>query len=231
MVENSQIDDRLRGTCRRCGTCCRNGGPALHRQDRPLVDDGRIPAHRLYTIRPGEPVRDNVKQDRLTVCSQDIIKIRSRPGTRGCIYFDPPGNACTIYMHRPVECRVLDCRQTAAIEALYDRERLCRRDLIGEVEGLWDLVSDHERRCSVWQVTALAEDWRCNGQGSRALERELMGKVRYDLELRRLLVEKRRMVEGLLDFVFGRPLTLVLRSLGVEIGRFKKGAGLFAAPE
>jgi hypothetical protein len=30
--------------CRRCGTCCRKGGPALHREDRHLVVDGLIPA-------------------------------------------------------------------------------------------------------------------------------------------------------------------------------------------
>jgi Fe-S-cluster containining protein len=203
--------------CRRCGTCCRRGGPALHLLDRVLVDEGRIPADQLYTLRPGEPVRDNVRGDALTTCDGDLIKIRSRPGGRVCRYFDGRNTACTIYACRPLECRILDCRDTAPIEAVYDRERLCRRDLIGTVEGLWDLVCDHERRCSAARVTALADAWRRGGHGSRGLDKELMEKVRYDLELRTLLVKENRMAEGLLDLVFGRPLTVVLKPLGVAV--------------
>ena len=230
MVEDFEIRNQPHGTCRRCGTCCRFGGPALHRRDRSLVADGHIDADRLFTIRPGELARDNVRDDRLTSCGQDIIKIRSRPGADACIYFDPAGNACTIYAHRPLECRVLDCRDSAAIEALYDRERLCRQDLIGAVDGLWDLVSDHERRCSAGQVVALAGAWRCDGRKRHSLEQELMEKVRYDLELRRLLVKDGRMAGGILDLVFGRPLTVILKSSGVEVRRMKGSLALFAAP-
>jgi Fe-S-cluster containining protein len=47
--------------CRRCGTCCEKGGPSLHREDRPLVDNGQIPVRHLFTIRRGELAQDNIK--------------------------------------------------------------------------------------------------------------------------------------------------------------------------
>ena len=212
--------------CRRCGSCCRRGGPALHHQDRSLVDEGRIPADRLYTIRPGERVRDNVRADRLMAASQDIVKIRSRPGGRACIYLDGRANACTIYDHRPLECRVLDCRDTTAIEAVYRIQRLSRQDLLGDVAGLWDLVIEHEQRCSAARIVTLADDWRRDPGGRLSSEQQLLEMVGYDRTLRQLLVEKGRMAAGLLDFVFGRPLTVVLRSLGLEVHRMENGAGL-----
>ena len=212
--------------CRRCGSCCRRGGPALHSQDRALVDKGHIPADRLYTIRPGEPVRDNVRDDRLMAASQDIVKIRSRPGGRACIYLDGRTNMCAIYDHRPLECRVLDCRDTAAIEAVYRTQRLSRQDLLGVTAGLWDLVCEHEQRCSAAGIVILAGDWRRDSDGRLSTEQQLLEMVGYDRTLRRLLVEKGRMATGLLDFVFGRSLTVVLRSLGVEVYPMENGVSL-----
>lgn len=54
---------RVRTHCRRCGTCCEKGGPALHTDDRMLIENGHIPARYLFTIREGEPVVDNVKEN------------------------------------------------------------------------------------------------------------------------------------------------------------------------
>ena len=66
--------DRNINQCHRCGTCCEKGGPSLHREDRPMIDDGRIPARCLFTIRRGERVRDNVKGT-LVPLSEEVIKI------------------------------------------------------------------------------------------------------------------------------------------------------------
>jgi hypothetical protein len=49
-----------RPVCRRCGRCCRLGGPALHTADLPLILQGRLTPAELVTLRRGEGVTDNV---------------------------------------------------------------------------------------------------------------------------------------------------------------------------
>ena len=198
----------------------------MHRRDKPLVDAGHIPADRLFTLRPGEPVRDNVRADTLTTSTGDVIKVRNRPGGRACVFFDGTANACTTYLHRPLECRVLNCRDIAAIEAVYSVDRLQRHDLLGRIDGLWDLVTEHERRCSAARLVHLAERIRRGAAAERAAQDELLEMVRYDAALRQLLVESGRMAAGLLDLVLGRSLPRVLRPLGIALN----GRGLRIRP-
>ena len=88
--------------CRQCGTCCRKGGPALHKEDRHLVMDGLIPAEALYTIRAGEPVQDNVA-GRRSYADTDIIKIKGKGDGWCCRFLDDESSRCTIYDRRPAE--------------------------------------------------------------------------------------------------------------------------------
>ncbi|MBT8367361.1 MAG: YkgJ family cysteine cluster protein, partial [Deltaproteobacteria bacterium] len=90
--------------CTRCGTCCQKGGPSFHQEDRMLIDKGVIPARCLFTIRRGESAYDNVKGCLMPVDS-DIIKIKGKEGTWTCIFFDAHNKGCSIYSHRPLECR------------------------------------------------------------------------------------------------------------------------------
>lgn len=217
MPKDAEIHDESIKTCRRCGTCCRKGGPALHRQDRPLVVEGHLPAARLYTIRRGETVRDDVAGGALTAADGDIIKVRDRAGGGGCVFYDETAAACTIYPHRPLECRVMRCWDTGGIEAVYDRDRLGRGDLLAEMGEIRALVADHERRCAAGQAVALADRRRALLGPAPRLDRELLEMVRYDAALRRLMVEQAGLDAGLLDFLLGRPLTVVLRPLGIAV--------------
>ena len=70
------------GECRRCGTCCEKGGPALHGEDRPLVDRGQVPARCLFTIRAGEPVRDDMRMFSYNIMRYSARKIVARYGYR-----------------------------------------------------------------------------------------------------------------------------------------------------
>lgn len=209
------------GACRRCGTCCRRGGPALHREDKELVAAGHLPLTDLYTIRAGEPVRDDVAGGLLTAADTDIVKIREAPGSRACTFLDPGRNGCVIYRWRPLECRVLRCWDTAAIERCYRRGRLVRADLIGHIEGLRDLVAEHDRRCDARRLVALAR--RRRGGDARA-EVELAGMIRYDEALREGLVERGRVPAAMLDFLLGRPLKVVLRAMGILARQTSNGA-------
>lgn len=202
--------------CQRCGTCCRKGGPALHRQDAPLINEGRIPAEALYTIRPGEPVQDNVA-GRPSFAEDDIIKIKGNDDGWCCRFLEDATNRCTIYDHRPVECRALQCWDTRAIEALYDCERLTRRNLLQGVEGLWELIEDHERRCNYRQINELAGRLSGEPAEQKTALGAITDMVKYDESLRQLLVENGHTPAGMLDFLLGRPLTHTLPGFHIQV--------------
>lgn len=204
--------------CRQCGTCCRKGGPALHRVDRALVMEGLIPAENLYTIRTGEPVRDNVA-GQAAFAEGDIIKIKGAGDSWCCRYLDDPANRCTIYDRRPLECRAMQCWDTRAIADLYDRDRLTRRDLLGDVAGLWELIVDHDRRCSYRALRAKAERLTSHPLERTTILAAITDMVKYDESLRSLLVEQGHASQGLLDFLLGRPLTAALHGFQIKVER------------
>jgi Fe-S-cluster containining protein len=199
-----------RSSCSRCGTCCRKGGPALHREDRHLVEQGLIHTRHLYTIRRGEWVHDPIA-GALAQASGDIIKIKGGSGSRACCLFDDGPLACRIYANRPLECRTLTCWNTAEIERVYAIGRLSREDLISGIAGLWELVNAHQERCDVERIRRLYIP--ADGPQAGQQARELAEMIRYDTELRNLVVSRAGLEAGMTDFLFGRPLQQVLRAM------------------
>ena len=199
--------------CKRCGTCCRAGGPALHLEDMELVQSGKLPLKDLYTIRKGEMARDNVKGT-LAPVAAELIKIKGAGRTWTCCYYDEDSKGCTVYANRPLECRVLNCRDTAAIEAIYDQDRLTRKDLLADVPQLWDLVADHEQKCGYEALAELAEKVKTRSD-QQAVD-SLVDMVGYDQHLRDLIREKGQLDPSLLEFLFGRPLAATLPGFGLQ---------------
>jgi len=197
-------------SCSRCGTCCRKGGPALHREDRHLVEQGLIHTRDLYTIRQGEWAHDPITGV-LAQAAGDIIKIKGGSGTWACRFFDDGPPTCRIHADRPLECRTLTCWDTAGIERVYAIGRLTRQDVISGIAGLWELVIEHQERCDVERIRSL----RLPADGPRAgrRPRELAEMIRYDTELRNLVVSRAGLETGMTDFLFGRPLQQVLRAI------------------
>jgi Fe-S-cluster containining protein len=192
----------------RCGTCCRKGGPALHLEDRHLVEQGIIHTRHLYTIRRGELAMDPVRGELARVDS-DIIKIKGGGGSWACRFLDEGANACLIYADRPMECRHLECWNTARFEQVYRHGRLSRKDLLAGIQGLWELIEDHERRCDYDRVRRLRE--RRPGSGAARAEPDRAEIATYDAELRRLMVGRGGLEPEMLDFLLGRPVEAVLR--------------------
>ena len=203
-------------TCIRCGICCEKGGPGFHRDDRLLIEKGLIPSRYLYTIRKGEFAYDNVKGCLMPVDS-DIIKIKGKADTWTCVFFDAAEKSCTIYDDRPLECRTLKCWDTRELEKMYAGGRLTRKDLMSGVEGLWDLVKDHEDRCDYEEIRKLIKDLQSDN--SKHARRRLAEIIRYDTEIRELVVSKGGMDPEMLDFLFGRPLIKTLPDYGIRVRR------------
>jgi Fe-S-cluster containining protein len=218
MTENSPQSSTgfAANVCARCGTCCEKGGPGFHRDDRALIEKGGIPSKYLYTIRRGEIARDNV-QGCLGPVDSDIIKIKGREDTWSCVFFNEAEKSCTIYDHRPLECRALKCWDTRELEEIYAGELLTRQDLISGVAGLWDLIKDHQAHCDYEEIRNLIKDLQ-SGNSEHA-RRRLSEIIRYDAEIRELVVSKGGMDPEMLDFLFGRPLVKTLPSYGLRVRR------------
>ncbi len=179
-----------------------------------LIEKGRIPSKYLYTIRKGESAYDNVKGCLMPVDS-DIIKIKGKEDTWTCIFFDEQNKECSIYNDRPLECRTLKCWDTAELEKMYARHRLTRDDLISEVEGLWDLIKDHQARCDYEKIKKLIAD--LDGPHPDRAQKKMMGIIQYDAEIRRLVLEKGGLDPAMLEFLFGRPLVQTLPGYGIKV--------------
>ena len=200
--------------CRRCGTCCKKGGPCFHLEDKGLIENGVILSKHLYTIRKGEPSFDNVKGS-LSPAATDIIKIKGRNGSWTCVFFDEKNTECTIYDTRPLECRVLKCWDTREIEKIYAEDRLTRKDLISDIEGLWDLVEGHQKQCG-YDVLTLFVDALNTHKKDDALK-GILDIIEHDMKIRELVVGKAGLESDLTDFLFGRPITETIKMFGLKI--------------
>lgn len=217
---NQTLDTR---SCRRCGTCCLKGGPALHLDDQPLVDSGKIPLNHLMTFRQGEPTLDNVT-DTIAPAVTDIIQIRGINENRSdCVFYDRAQKGCRIYDQRPVECEALKCWDTEKIKGIYSSRRLTRRHLISKVKGLWELVEDHQDHCDYGYIAELVEKVRRSCPVKEAMS-ELLDLIRYDQHLREVTMERANLDPEMLLFLFGRPLSFTIKLFGMKMVHTEQGA-------
>ena len=208
--------------CRRCGTCCRKGGPTLHLEDQALVESGRIPLKYLFTIRQGEPAYDNVTGV-IAPAVTDIIKLKGlTEGRQICCFYDAEAKGCRIYDARPAECRALQCWDTQAIRDLYNCRRLTRRHLLSQVAGLWELVQDHQARCDYSYVAELVDEVK-RTPPDHAAHKDLLELIRYDESLRQITCEKARLGPEMLHFLFGRPLAFTIQMFHLKQERGEYG--------
>lgn len=196
--------------CMCCGICCKKGGPSFHLADKHLIEEGIILTKYLFTIRKGELAYDNVRQELLPL-SSELIKIKGKNNSSTCMFFNESEKKCEIYQNRPAECRALKCWDTQEIEKIYSKNRLSRKDLLFDIEGLWELVNDHQARCSYETIKKMLQE---QDRSKNAIQKEIGQIIQYDTQIRHLVVTKGGMDSKILDFLFGRPLTVTLKSSG-----------------
>lgn len=209
-------------SCRRCGVCCAKGGPALHLEDLPLLREGRIGLECLITLRRGELAWDQPAQE-LRPLDEELVKLRGVSANDWrCVFHEQRG--CGIYESRPAECRALACWDTSALEAMYARDRARRIDILTARSGLWPLIEEHERRCSLPELGELAALVLEDEEGSSA-EKELLELVAYDAALREAFSARALAadsgLEQALEFFFGRSLASALALYGLSVRKEK----------
>ncbi len=202
----------------------------MHLEDKELVDSGKIPLKDLLTFRQGEPVFDNVTNN-IAPAVTDIIKIKGmHERTAICAFYDYASKGCFIYTHRPVECKALQCWDTREIESVYATRRLTRRHLLSGINGLWELVEDHQQRCDYAYIAELADRIR-QQRRDEAAEKELLELVRFDQHLRDVTLERGNMDPEMLEFLFGRPLSFTIELFQLRMTNTSSGTKIEATSD
>lgn len=202
--------DITQTSCNRCGSCCMNGGPALHSDDKKLILDGSIPLSSLITIRKGELVHHPIA-DRFLAAGQELIKIRGTGKQWTCHYYDADQQGCSIYNTRPQACRVLKCWDTTEIEQLIDQDTLNRFDLIEPDDPLYAAFVEHESLYPCPNLESILK----NGRVEDPEQLELL--ANHEIGYRTTMVAHHRLTLRQELFYFGRPLFQLFSSVGAVV--------------
>jgi len=208
--------------CKRCGTCCENGGPALHSQDLPLIEKGLLSFEDLITIRKGELVDDPVTKS-IEPAKTEFLKIRGTKGSWACIFYDKNQNGCSIYGHRPFACGVLKCWDTKGILELAGKDLLSRLDIVKENNPLRQRLIEHE---SLFPLPDLKDITRTISRSSKKTIKKLERMCNKDIAHRIQSVDTFQLSVALELFYFGRPIFEMLTPLGFDIRETASGIKL-----
>ncbi len=207
--------------CKKCGDCCRQGGPALHKRDLDLVRDGKIPISTLITIKKGE-LTHNPVTGVVQPAGVELIKIAGKEQQWECCYYDEQ-RGCTIYENRPQACVLFKCWDTKDVLNIVEKETLSRFDILGFDDPLIPAIREHERICPCPDFLYI----RDNGSRlSAQQEKELEKQVRDDLSFRTRVISDFNLKLSEELFYFGRPLFQLLRTLGAIISESQSGVTL-----
>lgn len=202
--------------CKRCGSCCKNGGPALHEEDRELMELGVFDINDCVTLRRGEWAVDP-RSGRPEPLEEEVIKIRGKVGWE-CRFHTTDASSCRIYTGRPLECRLMDCEDDSVILNRFHEGRLTRYTLLGEDHPLLDLIAEHEARCGWEEIVQALKAISAGEDNDGKREQAVLVAARFDDAIREA-TSKRLGENGteLLPFLFGRPLRQALRLFGFMI--------------
>lgn len=200
--------------CVRCGQCCRRASPALHEQDLPLVRSEKIALRYLVTFRRGERLRV-MSGDEVEVLQQERIKLKEKAGSQECVFFDPGSELCTIYAHRPWECRAQACWDPALAMELHKRRYLSRAMVIPELPTLQQLLSEHDQRCRP-QVLEESFSRLLEAADEQAVQ-HAVEVVAFEEHFRHFVAERFGLKRETLDFFFGRPFAGQVERFGFRV--------------
>ncbi len=201
-----------RNSCVRCGECCLRSSPSLQKEDIPLVLEGHIRKKDLFTVRIGETLWDNVREE-VRPAAEEIVKVKDTGDA--CVFYDDTQKACLIYEHRPAQCVALECWDPSKFMAVYARPKARREDLL-EDGVVRELIREHDKRCSYEKITILVQ--KIESKGEAAVE-QITEILKFDYHLRPFVCKKLGINPDVTDFLFGRPLIDTVSQFGLQVIR------------
>ncbi|MCL1981148.1 MAG: YkgJ family cysteine cluster protein [Proteobacteria bacterium] len=218
----------MSAACRRCGTCCQQGGPALHGPDLALIRDGWLHPDNLITIRQGElALQPLTVEPELVV--REFLKLAGQGGSWCCLWYDQAVKGCRCYDHRPMACGLLDCTAPGPLLAVAGVDLLTRFDCLSPDDPLVELMREHEHHCPCPDLEALRRDLREPRIGREHLV-EIEDAVGRDLRFREQAAGSLQLSLARELFAFGRPLFQLLLPLGIQIHDTPAGIRLTLGP-
>jgi Fe-S-cluster containining protein len=205
----------VQNECIRCGTCCMKGGPALHTDDLQLVSRNKIHPEHLVTIRQGEPALSPLG-NKLEYLQSEIIKLKGQANDWACLFFDKQSSSCMIYQHRPKECTLLKCWDTADLEKVLYKKLLNRSDIIPGDGPVQEYIALHEKECSLAGLSSLLSSLPVESSQDEVMA-ELTHMVQKDMAIRARALASSDFQEKTELFVFGRPLFIILQNFGIRV--------------
>lgn len=212
---------KIQEGCEGCGKCCRQGGPALHREDLDLVRSGKIPTTSLITIRKGE-LAHNPLTGSVQPVAVELVKITGTGRQWDCRYHDV-SKGCTIYQYRPLACRALKCWDTEEVLALVEKDTLSRMDILPVDHFVLPAIREQERICP---CHGLQEIHSKRHELSAELKDELEKMAGDEMRLRVQAVAEYHLQLSDELFFFGRPFFQLLQALGVRVSESSSGIRL-----
>lgn len=199
--------------CVQCGLCCQKGSPTLMEDDLEILREEHIPWNQLYTLRKGEPAHSPMT-DEVFYLDEEYIKLREKPGTKTCVFFDEKSLDCKVHINRLTQCRAQECWDEEPAKLLVNEPKLTRAKLFESVEVLLEMIEEHDRRCSFYEMRNLFEDLKETGGEAASKVVEF---IAFEDHYRNFVSEKLNIPEDTLDLVFGRPLSSMVRLFGFKV--------------
>ncbi len=195
----------------------------MHTEDIDCFHSGAVGLEQVVTLRCGELTLDP-PTGTVQPLEQEIIKLQAVSNGRACMFYLPTKRGCAIYDHRPAECRALQCHAPEALNKMYAKNRLTRRDLLPENHPLLELMEEHEHRCAPATLGKLARKILDNND--KAAKEKIGVMLAYDREIRALVPERAGIAKETLPFLFGRSLADVLQGFGLTANHTPNGIRL-----
>lgn len=200
--------------CRRCGSCCQQGGPALHDGDLVLIRSGRLRLDDLVTVNLGELAFQPLAMTATTVVDE-FLKIQGRDGTWCCTFYDETAQGCQRYEYRPLACGLLDCTDTGPLLDITGQDLLTRFDCIDQDDPILAVILNHQQHTPCPDIQTISNDF-AQIYGRAELVAGLLEDVNLDLAFRSRTASTFHLSVALELFYFGRPLFQLLLPLGIQ---------------
>jgi len=193
--------------CKRCGKCCQNGGPALHQEDLNLFSEKILTPDNCITIRKNELVSSPSSNSPVKT-DQELIKIKGQGNRWNCLFFNNNDNNCTIYISRPMECRLFKCWEPAELQAVIGKNTLSRKDLLADDDPALESITLLEEQCPIEQLHALTPLLSEESNRDEAIKKlEIL--ANKDLQIRMQAIQQFSLSQSQELFLFGRPFFLL----------------------